>query len=115
MLCRAATELAEHTTAQATATLGPEHPGVVRLRELTAYIAYLAGDALRSFQLSLDLARLRRGLGDPRAPSSLCCGSARKLEDGNWLIGWGGAGTSSPLTPHGRSAAPLRPTSRPKA
>lgn len=62
-----AAEMAEHTVAQATATLGPQHAEVLRLRELTAYIAYLAGDALRSFHLSLDLAALRHRLRDARA------------------------------------------------
>ncbi|MEU9283220.1 tetratricopeptide repeat protein [Streptomyces sp. NPDC048275] len=52
--------LAERAVAEASRSLGPEHPEVLRLRELTAYIAYLAGDALRSFQLSLDLAQVRR-------------------------------------------------------
>lgn len=37
-----AAEMAEQTVAQATATLGPQHPEVLKLRELTAYIAYLA-------------------------------------------------------------------------
>jgi hypothetical protein len=58
--------LAEQTVAEATAAFGADHPDVLRLRELTAYIAYLAGDALRSFHLSLDLARLRHRLGDAR-------------------------------------------------
>jgi hypothetical protein len=61
-----AADLAERTVAEASAALGAEHPDVLRLRELTAYIAYLAADALRSFHLSLDLARLRHRLGDPR-------------------------------------------------
>ncbi|MEU1594394.1 hypothetical protein ABZ468_16380, partial [Streptomyces sp. NPDC005708] len=61
-----AADLAERTVAEAWAALGAEHPDVLRLRELTAYIAYLAADALRSFHLSLDLARLRHRLGDPR-------------------------------------------------
>ena len=47
-------------------------------------------------------ATLLESVTDPRAPSSLCCGSARKLGDGNWLIGWGGVTTSSLLTPNGR-------------
>ncbi|WP_194236442.1 tetratricopeptide repeat protein [Streptomyces acidicola] len=62
-----AAELAGLTTAQASATLGPEHPEVQWLRELSAYIAYLAGDMLGSFQLSLDLARLRHRRHDARA------------------------------------------------
>jgi hypothetical protein len=60
----AAAELADRTVAQASGTLGPEHPEVLRLRELTAYIAYLAGDPLRAFHLSLDLAGARRRAGD---------------------------------------------------
>ncbi|MEU2265318.1 tetratricopeptide repeat protein [Streptomyces olindensis] len=60
----AAAELADQTVAQASGTLGPEHPEVLRLRELTAYIAYLAGDPLRAFHLSLDLAGAHRRRGD---------------------------------------------------
>lgn len=55
-----ATGLAERTVLEASGTLGPEHPEVLRLRELTAYIAYLAGDPLRAFHLSLELARIHR-------------------------------------------------------
>ncbi|MFM9697634.1 hypothetical protein [Streptomyces europaeiscabiei] len=62
-----AAEMAEQTVAQATSALGPQHQEVLKLRELTAYIAYLAGDALRSFHLSLDLAVLRHRLRDQRA------------------------------------------------
>ncbi|WP_327184559.1 tetratricopeptide repeat protein [Streptomyces sp. NBC_01334] len=62
-----AAALAERTVLEASATLGPEHPEVLRLRELTAYIAYLAGDPLRSFHTSLDLARIHRGTRDPEA------------------------------------------------
>ncbi|MEW2238644.1 hypothetical protein [Streptomyces sp. NPDC026666] len=53
-----AADLAERTVREASGTLGDEHPEVLRLRELTAYIAYLAGDPLRAFRLSLDLAGL---------------------------------------------------------
>ncbi|MET8244601.1 tetratricopeptide repeat protein [Streptomyces sp. NPDC005202] len=63
----AAADLAERTVTEASGTLGPEHPEVLRLRELTAYIAYLAGDPLRSFGLSLDLARIRRRARDAEA------------------------------------------------
>ncbi|MBD0421995.1 tetratricopeptide repeat protein [Streptomyces sp. TRM S81-3] len=62
-----ATRLAEQTLAEATETLGPEHPEVLRLRELTAYIAYLSGDPDRAFRLSLDLARIHRRAGDAEA------------------------------------------------
>ena len=48
---------------------------------------------------------LRERLRDPRVTGeSLCCGSARKLGNGNWVVGWGGGtnGTMSVLTPRGR-------------
>jgi hypothetical protein len=61
------THIAELTVTDASETLGPEHPEVLRLRELTAYIAYLAGDPLRAFHLSLDLARIRRRARDAEA------------------------------------------------
>lgn len=62
-----ATGMAERVGADAARSLGPEHPEVLRLRELTSYIAYLAGDPLRAFHLSLDLARVRRRHQDPEA------------------------------------------------
>ncbi|MFJ5271285.1 hypothetical protein [Streptomyces sp. NPDC088358] len=62
-----AATMAERTVAEAARTLGPDHPEVLRLGELSSYIAYLAGDALRSFHLSLDLARVRRQQRDPDA------------------------------------------------
>ncbi|MEU0675996.1 tetratricopeptide repeat protein [Streptomyces sp. NPDC006172] len=64
---QAAAALAERTVTEASATLGSEHPEVLRLRELTAYIAYLAGDPLRSFHVSLDLARIHRRGRDAEA------------------------------------------------
>ncbi|MDX2675841.1 tetratricopeptide repeat protein [Streptomyces soliscabiei] len=63
----AAAALAEQTVLEASGTLGPEHPEVLRLRELGAYIAYLAGDPLRAFHVSLDLARIRRSARDGEA------------------------------------------------
>ncbi|MFJ8021290.1 tetratricopeptide repeat protein [Streptomyces sp. NPDC096311] len=62
-----ATGMAQRVGADASRSLGPEHPEVLRLRELTSYIAYLAGDPLRAFHLSLDLARVRRRHQDPEA------------------------------------------------
>ncbi|WP_405880376.1 tetratricopeptide repeat protein [Streptomyces sp. NBC_01384] len=59
--------MAERAGVEASRSLGPEHAEVLRLRELTAYIAYLAGDPLRSFHLSLDLAQVRRRHRDPDA------------------------------------------------
>ncbi|WP_328680196.1 tetratricopeptide repeat protein [Streptomyces sp. NBC_00343] len=59
--------LAERTVAEAASALGPEHSEVLRLRELAAYIAYLAGDPVRAFHLSLDLARIRHRTHDAEA------------------------------------------------
>ncbi|MFF9857707.1 tetratricopeptide repeat protein [Streptomyces tendae] len=95
-----AARLAEVTGAEASRTLGPEHPEVLRLRELTAYIAYLSGDPDRAFQLSLDLARIHRRSGDAEAAYGNVQSAAtawravrdpaRGLELGNDLVGlWG--------------------------
>ncbi|MGW5773056.1 tetratricopeptide repeat protein [Streptomyces longwoodensis] len=63
----AAAQLAERTVAEASSVLGPAHPEVLRLRELGAYIAYLSGDALRAFHVSLELAGVHRRAGDAEA------------------------------------------------
>ena len=47
-------------------------------------------------------ATLLESITDPRVGPSLCCGSARKLPGGDWVVGWGGSGISSVLTPNGR-------------
>ncbi|WP_329335914.1 tetratricopeptide repeat protein [Streptomyces sp. NBC_00663] len=62
-----AARLSEQTVTQASAALGAEHPEVLRLLELTAYIAYLAGDPARAFGISLDLARTRSRARDAEA------------------------------------------------
>lgn len=62
-----AARLAETTVEEASAALGPEHAEVLRLRELTAYIAYLAGDPVRAFRISLDLVRIHRRARDAEA------------------------------------------------
>ncbi|SED37004.1 hypothetical protein SAMN04490357_4622 [Streptomyces misionensis] len=62
-----AAELVERTVEEAATVLGPRHAEVLHLRELAAYIAYLAGEPVRACRLSLDLARLRRTAGDAEA------------------------------------------------
>jgi hypothetical protein len=59
-----AATVADRTVAEASRTLGAHHPEVLRLRELCAYIAYLSGDPLRAYRLSIDLAHIHRGAGD---------------------------------------------------
>ncbi|POX56358.1 hypothetical protein C3489_04675 [Streptomyces sp. Ru71] len=62
-----AAELAERIVAEGEATLGREHPEVLRMRELTAYIAYLAGESEHAFRISLDLALIHRRRQDAEA------------------------------------------------
>ncbi|MGW8063526.1 tetratricopeptide repeat protein [Streptomyces ziwulingensis] len=92
--------LAEQTVTEASEALGPEHPEVLRLRELSAYIAYLSGDPDRAFLLSLDLARTHRRAGDAEAAYGNVQSAAtawravrdpaRGLELGRDLVGlWG--------------------------
>jgi hypothetical protein len=41
-------------------------------------------------------------LTDPAAPFSFCCGSARKLRGGNWVMAWGYQPFVTEMTPSGR-------------
>ncbi|WP_328749601.1 hypothetical protein OHT57_29655 [Streptomyces sp. NBC_00285] len=63
----AAAELAERTVTQASDSLGGEHPDVLRVRELAAYIAYLGGEPIRAAEISLDLAAIQHRTGDAEA------------------------------------------------
>ena len=38
---------------------------------------------------------------DANVPSSFCCGSARRLPGGNWVMSWGGTPVAAELTPAG--------------
>jgi hypothetical protein len=38
---------------------------------------------------------------DPAIAGAICCGSARKLPGGNWVIGWGGNNTITEASPDG--------------
>ncbi|MFD8838249.1 tetratricopeptide repeat protein [Streptomyces griseofuscus] len=62
-----AAELVERTVEEAVTVLGADHAEVLHLRELAAYIAYLAGEPVRACRLSLDLAGLRRTARDADA------------------------------------------------
>ncbi|KUO21038.1 chromosomal replication initiator protein DnaA [Streptomyces dysideae] len=66
----AAAELAEGTVVEASVAFGAEHADVLRLRELTAYIAYLAGDPVRAFGLSLGVAQAHHRTRDAEAAYS---------------------------------------------
>ncbi|MEJ8670637.1 hypothetical protein WKI71_26150 [Streptomyces sp. MS1.AVA.1] len=71
-----ATELAERTVAQASSVLGLEHPEVLGMRELAAYIAYLGGDPERAFALALDVARTHHRTRDAEAAYGSLHGAA---------------------------------------
>ncbi|CAM5265409.1 tetratricopeptide repeat protein [Streptomyces chartreusis] len=71
-----AAELAERTVAEASAVLGPQHAEVLRIRELGAYIAYLAGDPERAFALALDVARRHHSARDAEAAYGSLHGAA---------------------------------------
>jgi hypothetical protein len=43
-------------------------------------------------------ATLVDALSDPLISSSFCCGSARKLPGGDWVMGWGGTNTATEMT-----------------
>ena len=50
---------------------------------------------------ALRTATLTEEVTDPRAPSSFCCGSARRLSGGNWVMGWGSRSFFTELSPSG--------------
>ncbi|MFF1304993.1 hypothetical protein [Streptomyces sp. NPDC058307] len=62
-----AAELAERVVGEASETLGAEHPDVLRVRELAAYIAYLGGEPVQAAEISLDLAGIHHRAGDAEA------------------------------------------------
>ncbi|MBJ7348359.1 MAG: aryl-sulfate sulfotransferase [Thermoleophilaceae bacterium] len=67
--------------------------------------------APRALRYTLDsgagTATLVEQVTDSRVPASFCCGSARRLAGGNWLMSWGGNSVVTELTPDGRSVLTL--------
>ncbi len=59
------------------------------------------GDPPRAVRYRIDAqartARLVEEVTDPEATESQCCGSARKLPSGDWLIGWGRTPVGGPV------------------
>jgi hypothetical protein len=64
-------------------------------------IRYRIDRALRTATLIEDVA-------DPRAPSSFCCGSARRQSGGNWVFSWGSTPFVTELTPAGSPVLTIR-------
>src|SRR5262249_22978449 len=68
------------------------------------------------YQIDVDAktATLLEEVSDPALVAvSGCCGSARKLPGGNWVIGWGGTSFVSEMTPLGDPVFELQMTSSP--
>jgi hypothetical protein len=61
--------------------------------------------APRAVRYELDLeartATLIESIEDEDVPDSPCCGSARRLEDGSWVMSWGGTRVISEVGPDG--------------
>jgi hypothetical protein len=53
-------------------------------------------------------ARLVQTFRDPATSPSICCGSARRLPSGDWVVGWGGQGFVGGYDHHGRRLFSLR-------
>ena len=56
-------------------------------------------------------ATLVQSITDPAVPSSYCCGSARRLANGEWLIGWGRKNPIGGYRPNGERTFLLTPDS----
>ncbi|MFJ1863763.1 hypothetical protein ACIOD1_03945 [Streptomyces sp. NPDC088097] len=66
-----AATLAQQSVNAAAERLGWESPEVLQLRELNAYVAFVAGDSRRAFHSSMEIARVRSGRDDPQAIQSV--------------------------------------------
>ncbi|KIF05406.1 hypothetical protein PL81_13155, partial [Streptomyces sp. RSD-27] len=64
----------------AAAQLGWESPEVLQLRELNAYVAFVAGDSRRAFHSSIEIARIRSGRNDPQVMQSVLNAAAAWLK-----------------------------------
>lgn len=64
------------------------------------------GDAPRIVRYKIDTAsgtaRLVQAIADPDVTYSTCCGSARRLSSGDWLVNWGGNGLIAGYSSDGR-------------
>lgn len=49
-----------------------------------------------------------QAFSDPTTAPSICCGSARRLDSGAWLVGWGGQGFVGGYGPKGRRLFSLK-------
>jgi hypothetical protein len=72
----------------------------------------LSGERPRAIRFRIDeaarSATLIEAITDPAATYSNCCGSARRLAGGDWVMSWGASGLVTELTPTGRRLYGLR-------
>jgi hypothetical protein len=72
----------------------------------------LSGERPRAIRFRIDeaarSATLIEAIADPAAAYSNCCGSARRLPGGNWVMSWGASGLVTELSPSGRRLYGLR-------
>ncbi len=77
-------------------------PGVITIHDNGTDRDY----APRALRFEIDeqngIARLIDAVTDPQAPASFCCGSARRIDGGYWVLGWGGVLFSTEFDPQGR-------------
>jgi len=93
--------------AHAATDFGGQHdPRILPDGSMTLYDnGTLRGRPPRALRFTLDTtartATLIESISDPLAPGSSCCGSARKLPGGNWVVSWGFTNIVTELTPSG--------------
>ncbi|MFD3802267.1 hypothetical protein ACFWTC_01285 [Streptomyces sp. NPDC058619] len=75
-----AATLAQQSVNTAAERLGWESPEVLQLRELNAYVAFVAGDSRRAFHNSLEIARIRSARNEPQALHSVLNAAAAWLK-----------------------------------
>lgn len=71
------------------------HDNATGLPFATRAVRYRIDERLRT-------ARLIESVSDPQIPFSFCCGSARRLDDGSWLMSWGGWPVVAGYAPNGQ-------------
>ncbi|MER6212956.1 hypothetical protein ABT213_02740 [Streptomyces sp. NPDC001674] len=75
-----AATLAQQSVNVAAERLGWDSPEVLRLRELNAYVAFVAGDSIRAFYSSLEIARVRSSRNDSQVMQSVLNAAAAWLK-----------------------------------
>lgn len=72
------------------------------IRRSSGEILWKLGGVFYRLDLAQGKATYLRQLNDPAVKASHCCGSARELEDGGWLVSWGDNPLVTAFDPEGR-------------